>query len=68
MNIQILTENPAVRVIDGQILTPIIPDPELGYYKSMVQLQQDGHDIKNFIDHQMIARNPKRFHYLPMNK
>lgn len=59
----VILKEKVVRLSDGKIFTPIIPDPELGYYKSLVKLSKEkGRD--NYVDKNMVDLNPTRFKYI----
>ncbi len=61
----ILNNDKVKRLKDGQILTPIIPDSSLGYYKSILELSKDDPKAyEKYIDKKMADSNPTRFEYL----
>lgn len=59
-NIQLLPTE-VKRLNDGKVLKLMIPDPELGYYKSMVLL---GSLADEYIEKVIVDLNPTRFEYV----
>lgn len=57
----VITKQRFVRVSNGEEVTGIIPDKELGYYKSLMYLKEQGHDINKYIDLATVKLNVPRF-------
>lgn len=63
-NVIIISERKVRRNSDGEILIPIIPDPSIGYYSSLMKLKSEGHNIEKYCDKETIDLNPTRFTYI----
>jgi len=44
----IITKQKFIRVADGSEIIGIVPDKNLGYYKSMLHLKEQGHDVNKY--------------------
>jgi hypothetical protein len=57
----IILDKKVKRLRDGKELTCIIPDPELGYYSSLMEMLKEGYDISLYIEDKLVELNPTRF-------
>lgn len=60
----LITDLKVKRLLDDKVFTCIIPDPEIGYYSSMMKLKSLGYKIENFIEKNLADLNPTRFQYI----
>lgn len=60
----IILEKKVKRIFDGKIFKCIIPNPELGLFRSLVELDKDGIDVSDFIDEEIVNSNPMKYEVL----
>ena len=65
----VITNIKAIRLSDSRVFTCIIPDVELGYYKSLLALKEDGFsDVENlYIELELVKDNSTRFRIISNN-
>jgi len=55
-----ITKQKFIRIADQRVFIGIVPDPEIGYFKSLVKLQEAGHNINEYAEIQTIKLNIPR--------
>lgn len=63
----VITNRKVKRLNDDQVFQCIIPSPDLGYYKSLMYLKENGYVIDTYIEKNLVDLNPTRFQYLDVD-
>lgn len=56
-----LTGRKAKRLSDGKIFEIIVSSKDLGYFKSLIYLEEQGYDVNTCIDELIVSLNPHKF-------